>query len=253
MGNVKVRCDNCGKVICRKEYQVKKYKNHFCGNVCWGIWQSKHLKGKNNPAWNGGGKEKVCPVCGKIFKFERRQKERKYCSHECYSKAISGEDNPQWNRTKRICLTCGKEFEIKASLLKRGKGNYCSLSCARKAKKIPKHHTKPELAFIEICNKYNLPFKYTGNGSFWIHNINPDFVECNGKKIAVEIFGDYWHSPLLKRNMRYNQTYRGRKKILKKYGWKLIVLWESDLLRGDAEAFVLSKLEKEKVKFLTDR
>lgn len=114
---------------------------------------------------------------------------------------------------------------------------------ARKHVNIPTHHTKPELIFAAICNKYNLPFKYTGDGTFWIHNINPDFVEVNGKKIAVEIFGDYWHSPLLKRNMRYNQTYEGRKKILKRYGWKLIVLWESDLLRKDAEAFVLLELE----------
>ena len=118
---------------------------------------------------------------------------------------------------------------------------------ARKHQKpFPTHHTNPELIFEAICKKHDLPFKYTGDGSFWIKNLNPDFVECNGKKIAVEIFGDYWHSPLLRNTVSYNQTYEGRKKVLKKYGWKLIVLWESDLKREDAEQFVLAVLKKAK-------
>lgn len=118
----------------------------------------------------------------------------------------------------------------------------------REARKYqPTHHTKPELIFEEICKKYKLPFKYTGNSDFWIENINPDFVECNGKKIAIEIFGDYWHSPLLRWDMREDGTLHYRKKILKKYGWKLIVFWESDLKREEAEQFVLSELKKHKV------
>lgn len=61
----------------------------------------------------------------------------------------------------------------------------------------------------------------------------------------VEIFGDYWHSPLIRgQNIPFNQTYKGRKKTLKKYGWKLIVFWETDLLREDAESFILSQLNK---------
>jgi len=26
-----------------------------------------------------------------------------------------------------------------------------------------------------------------------IELLNPDFVNCNSKKIAVEVFGNYWH------------------------------------------------------------
>lgn len=117
---------------------------------------------------------------------------------------------------------------------------------ARRHQKI--HHTKPELIFEEMCKKYELPFKYTGDGAFWIQNLNPDFVECNGKKIAVEIFGVAFHSPLFtfRPNIPYSQTLEGRRRILKKYGWKLIVLWDRDLLRADAEQFVLSELKKYK-------
>ncbi len=34
------------------------------------------------------------------------------------------------------------------------------------------------------------------------------------------------------------------KRILKKYGWKLVVFWHEDLVREDAEQFVLTKLQK---------
>lgn len=211
----------------------------------------------------------------------------KYCSKECADKGNCGENNSKWRggKVKRICQTCGKEFLIWQSIITKGNGifcskrcrgikdrkyvilkcgvcgklikrapsriglngNYCSRSCTRKAQKNHNHHTKPELIFEEICKKHNLPFKYTGDGSFWIHNINPDFVECNGKKIAVEIFGDYWHSPLLNRNLRENATLFYRKKILKKYGWKLIVFWESDLKRPDVEQFILNNLRRKEV------
>lgn len=114
---------------------------------------------------------------------------------------------------------------------------------ARKKQTIPTHHTKPEMIFESICNKYNLPYKFTGDGTFWIGNANPDFVNCNGKKIAIEVFGDYWHSPLINPKLEERFTLAYREKVLKEYGWKLIVFWESDLMRDDVENFVLSKLE----------
>ena len=117
---------------------------------------------------------------------------------------------------------------------------------ARKNVKFPTHHTKPEMIFLSFCKKDTLPFKYTGDSSFWIGEkqpINPDFIHLT-KKIAVEIFS-YWHDPLRRRSkMRYSYTYEGRKKILKQYGWKLIVFWQEDLEREDGEAFVLSELRK---------
>lgn len=122
------------------------------------------------------------------------------------------------------------------------------MSQSYKHKKIKTHHTYPEHVFEQICKDYNLPYKYTGDGSFWIGrnpSINPDFVDCNGGKVAIEIFGDYWHSPLLRYNIAYPQTFKGREKLLKKYGWKLIVFWESDLRRNDATQFVLTILKKE--------
>ena len=110
---------------------------------------------------------------------------------------------------------------------------------ARKKVRTPACFTKPELKFMGICRKYRLPFRYVGNGKFWIENINPDFVEINGKKICVEIFGGYWHSSLYGKKIPYKRTYKGRIATLKKYGWRCIVLWDNELSN---EKMVLNKL-----------
>ena len=120
---------------------------------------------------------------------------------------------------------------------------------ARKHQKFPKHHTKPERIFEDFCKKGTLPFRYTGDSRFWIGekpSLNPDFVHLT-KKIVVEIFS--WHHNELQRigKVRYSHTYEGRKKLYKKYGYKMIVFWQEDLEREDAESFVLSILKKEGV------
>ena len=237
------KCDGCGKIRILRKCDYRS----FCLSCV--------TTEKNHPNWKGGEIKRICKQCGKEFKVKRYLVEKGYgifCSRKCLgewkTKYRIGTGGANWKggKSKQICLVCGKEFEIFPSRISNGRGKYCSYICARKAQKIPRHHTKPELIFEEICKNNNLPFKYTGDGAFWIGKnpaINPDFVECNGKKIAVEIFS-YWHNPLLRRNIRYGQTYKGRKRILKKYGWKLVVFWQEDLERKDAERFILIELEK---------
>lgn len=118
----------------------------------------------------------------------------------------------------------------------------------KRQKSFPTHHTKPELVFEEICKKYNLPFKYTGDSAFWIGKgkdiVNPDFIHLT-KKMVIEIFS-WHHDQLNNRHVKPKGRYEDRKKILKKYGYKMIVFWQGDLEREDAEQFVLSVLKKAK-------
>jgi G:T-mismatch repair DNA endonuclease (very short patch repair protein) len=69
-------------------------------------------------------------------------------------------------------------------------------------------------------------------------------VESDGKRIAIFVNGNYWHSPLLKYNIRDSQRADVQVKICKRHRWKAIILWEADLLRDDSEAFVLYTLAK---------
>lgn len=112
----------------------------------------------------------------------------------------------------------------------------------RKSIRISTHHTKPEKIFLSFIEEYNLPYKYVGDGKFWIEDINPDFINCNGEKIAIEIFGDYWHKQM--KGLKWERTEEGRKYILKKYGWKGIVIWESEIKKLESKKIYELLLER---------
>jgi G:T-mismatch repair DNA endonuclease (very short patch repair protein) len=80
--------------------------------------------------------------------------------------------------------------------------------------------TSIEQRVIDICKKYNLPYKYTGDFKFWIDGKNPDFVNCNGEKKLIELFGNYWHK---EEDIKTKSDHYG------KYGFKTLVIWESDM------------------------
>jgi len=228
---IKRKCLICGKIfevnpsgIRRHGYITAKY----CSRKCFD-------KGQKN------GKFINCVICGKkIYATPTRIKRGiKTCSKTCLGKLRT--------KTRSViinCLTCGKEVKVPIHEFRIGKGKYCSRTCQniyqwnnnseyrdkiiKKIRSIQKP-TKPEKQLIEIIRKYNLPYKYVGNGKFWIENINPDFVEINGRKICVEVFGHYWHEPLLKKNLKWDKTVIGRKEKLKEYGWKCIIFWENEL------------------------
>lgn len=99
---------------------------------------------------------------------------------------------------------------------------------------------KPEKRLIEIIDKHHLQYKYTGNGSFWIETLNPDFVNCNGTKKVIEVFGDYWHGEGAR---SWKEEEFGRKAILSQYGFKCLVIWEHELKECD-ENEIVRKIEE---------
>lgn len=96
-----------------------------------------------------------------------------------------------------------------------------------------------------------IPNKFAYNGDFTqgisIGRRIPDFVDINGHKRIIELFGEPFHSPLCVLNWQiptqryYNETI----KHYKRYGYKCIIFWSADIRRADAESFIKSKLERE--------
>lgn len=84
---------------------------------------------------------------------------------------------------------------------------------------------KPEKLLTKLLQKI-LPkeYKYVGNGKFLINTFNPDFINCNGQKKIIELYGDYWHNKkdMKKRDKKRLRTY-------KKYGYKTLIIWEKEL------------------------
>ena len=87
--------------------------------------------------------------------------------------------------------------------------------------------TMAEQKMIELISENSLPYKYVGNGSFIIGGLNPDFVNINGAKKVIEIFGRYWH-----RNYdgkEWKRTKEGRTKFFKEFGFDTLVIWTDEM------------------------
>jgi len=251
---VKRICKYCGGLFFVPLSEVKRKGAIFCSRKCKGLWRSEHFK--DSPKWKPKAK-RICKQCGaefEIYFYRIKNGDGIFCSRKCKDKWQSErrkEDHPNWKggEIERICVVCGKRFRVKPCIIKKGHGKYCSCLCSRKARKIPNHHTKPEKIFQEICQKNSIPFQYVGDSQLWIgkkgkKQLNPDFIEANGKKICIEIMGAWWHSCLLNKNLREDALLPYRKKHYKKYKWVPIFIWDTDLLRKDAEQFVLNELRK---------
>jgi len=149
---------------------------------------------------------------------------------ENLSKAGEGREFSEETKLKISNTLKGREFpeEWKAKLSealenpseeKREKARKGAIQ-AYKNGKYNKRPTSIEKQFMEICDRHDLPFKYVGDGQFWIEGMNPDFVNVNGRKVAIEILGDYWHN---------EDEFRKRKGKFSKYGWKCIGIWGHEL------------------------
>ena len=80
---------------------------------------------------------------------------------------------------------------------------------------------KPELLLQSILQElYQNDFKYVGDGEVIIAGKCPDFINVNGKKQIIELYGDYWHR---------NDNPEDRIKIFEPYGYKTLVIWEREL------------------------
>lgn len=95
------------------------------------------------------------------------------------------------------------------------------------------HPNKLEQRLIDICEEYNLPFKFTGDSPYpGLAGKMPDFVSTNGEKKIIEIFGDYWHSP---------DQVPERINLFKQYGYTTLILWGHEL-RSYADSELVKRI-----------
>lgn len=140
-----------------------------------------------------------------------------------------------------------EDYKRKLSEMRRGKVNQKFIKLLKnpifrekllraQLKGLRKKPTKPERDFIEIIEENKLPFKYVGDGEFILGGKNPDFINSNGQKQIIEIFGDYWHKRI---NIPFHQTVEGTLEHYKKYGYDCLVIWQSEL---PEEMIVMKKI-----------
>jgi G:T-mismatch repair DNA endonuclease (very short patch repair protein) len=57
----------------------------------------------------------------------------------------------------------------------------------------------------------------------------PDFVNINGQKKIIELFGDYWHSDEFIQRTGHGHSETDRREYFKQFGWDTLVVWEHEL------------------------
>lgn len=92
---------------------------------------------------------------------------------------------------------------------------------------------KAEQRLLKLITENKLPYRYVGDGQFILGGKCPDFLNVNGKKQVIELFGTYWHPifDIAKRQEHFRQ-----------YGFDTLFIWEDEL--KDME-----KVTKKLVKF----
>lgn len=95
----------------------------------------------------------------------------------------------------------------------------------------------PEITLFGILAQY-FPdeWRFVGDGSVMLDGLNPDFINVNGRKLIIEVFGTYWHA---QQGQKYHRTEQGRIEAYEKYGYRTLVIWESEMKDMDT---VLGKI-----------
>jgi len=83
-----------------------------------------------------------------------------------------------------------------------------------------KKPNRPEQFLIDLFEEHGLPFKYVGAGDFILGGKNPDFLNYNGRKQIIELYGDYWHA---------GDAPQERIDFFRGFGFDTLVIWEHEL------------------------
>jgi len=134
--------------------------------------------------------------------------------------AHKGKNNPMYGK-KRVFTT-----EWKKNLSVARKNRIFTDATIRKILKSCKNSpNKAEQKLNKIIQEiFKKEYKFVGDGKVIIGGFCPDFINVNGQKKIIELYGDYWHNKkeVIERDNRRVKTY-------KKYGYKTLIVWEHEL------------------------
>jgi hypothetical protein len=198
-----------------------------------------------------------CKLCGKTFsRITHFHTENKHgISLEEYRKQFpyAPTESESWRKSQKdghlgqVAWNVGLTKETSAAMARQAssmRGNIRSLSHSLRIGQVKKEQcqspyyalktvsnidviarnvrpTNPEKQVLAILERY-FPneWKYVGNGEFSLGRLVPDFMNVDGKKKLIEVFGDYWHK---------GENPEVRIARFEEYGFKTLILWEHEI------------------------
>lgn len=228
-------CQQCSKHFLVYPSQISGKNGHkaiFCSPKCRtnarvGTHQSQEASRKKSEALSQKVKA-ICQWCGRGFLVKPsviRRGSGKFCSRKCYGLFQQNQNWNWWRKGK----TLPKETRMKISLARIR--NWRDPEYVRKMiLAFNKKPTKPEIQLGAILNKHFPQYKYNGDGRLGVTlgGLTPDFVNVDGKKDLIEVFGDYYHSPEILGD-RWQGSELGKTMIYNSLGYYCLVIWEHEI------------------------
>lgn len=226
-------------VYCKKELHYSQKK--FCCTKCFGL----SMSGKNHPMYKDGNstKKKKCSICDSLISVRSKTN----LCRSCYVKHNKGKNHPAWKNgvSKSHCIICNEVIGGSSTWCRKcfDKSNQRSIIQSKKWKE--QQYAMKQLQLIQkgLNTIFNVPerklskllhklfpkeYKFVGDGKVWIVGKNPDFINVNGQKKIIELFGDYWHSKKITGKKKKEHRIQ-RQKHFANYGYKTLVVWEHEL------------------------
>jgi len=154
---------------------------------------------------------------------------------------------PGWKHTKET----RKKMKVSRKELKERQGYLCSPEARKKISEASKKRwqdpefrektikatfealtifpNKPERQLYKLLKKlFPGEYKYVGDGKILIGFKSPDFININGQKKLIELFGDYWHSKAVT-GLPKKVHRKQRQEHFADYGYKCCIVWQHEL------------------------
>jgi very-short-patch-repair endonuclease/endogenous inhibitor of DNA gyrase (YacG/DUF329 family) len=242
-------CPICGKKT--DFYSISRGYAKFCSHRCARFGRRLSKESKIKISESHKGKRRSANTRKKLSEANKgkhlSEETKKKISETNKGKIKSEETRKKMSKAQKGKII-SEETRKKLSKANKGKNNYMfgkhhSKEAKEKMSEAnTEHWQNPEYREKVISNSLranrNLPnkaekkldsilqavipneFRYVGNGQVIILGKNPDFINVNGKKQIIELFGDYWHS---------GESGKERMELFKEYGYSTLIIWENEL------------------------
>jgi len=135
-------------------------------------------------------------------------------------------DKSHWSHTEKRDEVCKNMSGIKKEEAKTNQVNSKEhMLMMTKASSHNKKINKSEQKLLDILNNlFPSNYKFVGGFEVMIGGFFPDFININGQKKIVELYGDYWHNISGSEEKDNNRLQK-----YSEYGYKTLVVWEKEL------------------------
>ena len=208
MKKEKCICKHCNKEFFTYKSRVKDGRGKFCSRKC--MYATSWNKGI---PWSEEYKKKLSEIGKKLnHHYWLGKKRPEMALRNKKGKYATGYKNALGNKLTEEC----KKRLSELSKIRWLNKDYAKKVLGRR------QMSSLEVKIQKVIDKYHLPYKFVGNGEFWIERMNPDFININGEKTAVEVYWKEHKEKFVKGGMK--NWMNKRINICKKYGWKMIFI-----------------------------